>query len=106
MDTHKTIQSRPKLLIITAGDDLNATIRNSDDVGIIVRVDLLPENEASLSENIETILKNYASMKNIGWMVSFGCFYFVVVSTQWPLNLCLGPGAPCLWYKCNNLNAH
>ena len=72
MDTHRLIQSRKKLLIITAGDDLNATIRNSDDGGIIVRVNLLPENEASLPENIETILKNYASMKNIGWMVSFG----------------------------------
>ena len=71
VDSYSTKDGEKKALIITADDDLNATLKYMKAGVALVRVNPLSGNGASLAERIETTLKNVHSViKRIGWMVS------------------------------------
>ena len=69
LDSYNTKPGREKALVITAGNDLDTT-RSYFDAGVsIVRISPLSNNGTSLSERIETHLKDF-NFGRIGWMVS------------------------------------
>ena len=71
VDSYSTKAGEEKALIITADDDLNATLRYIKAGVTLVRVNPLSGNGACLAEGIETTFKDVHSViKRIGWMVS------------------------------------
>ena len=78
LDTNGTEPGKEKALIITADDDLNATLAYIEAGITMVRMNLLSGNGASLAERIENKLKE-ADFKKSGWMVSIEIFGFKFV---------------------------
>ncbi|XP_078311711.1 amino acid transporter heavy chain SLC3A1-like [Crassostrea virginica] len=69
LDSYNTKRGREKALFVTAGNDLDTT-RSFFDAGVsIVRISPLSQNGTSLSERIETQLKDF-NFGRIGWMLS------------------------------------
>nr|XP_022292390.1 neutral and basic amino acid transport protein rBAT-like [Crassostrea virginica] len=71
VDSYSTKDGEKKALIITADENLNATLRYMKAGVSLVRVNPLSGNGASLAERIETTLKDvHLVIKSIGWMFS------------------------------------